>query len=113
MGWSEDEEVVRCLRPVILCLLPLTRRTLLKLAPSYPRSTLRSILRTWSPHSTLSSNFDCLAYLSYLTFLQRLASASKAASRDTQLNRKGKKGRVVMERKEIRKAKRVKELYCL
>jgi hypothetical protein len=88
------------------------------LAPSsaYPRSTLRSLLKAWSPSgsATLSSNFDALAFVAYLTFLQRLAKESRAIAEDGMVKGKGKKARrVVIGKKEIRRAKRVRvEVGC-
>lgn len=76
---------------------------------AYPRSTLRTILKTWSPSdsATLSKEFDAVAFVAYLTFLQRLAKEARkvAEEGDATGNRKSKK--VIIGKKELRKAKKV------
>lgn len=84
---------------------------------AYPRSTLRSLLKAWSPEgsATLSRDFDALAYVAYLTFLQRLAKESRIVAegeagvvrRKTGAIKKAKK--LVLGKKEIRKAKKVSD----
>ena len=75
---------------------------------AYPRSTLRAILKTWSPSgsATLSKQFDAVAFVAYLSFLQRLAKEARKLAEDENgtANRKGK---IVIGKKEMRKAKKV------
>ncbi|ORY88652.1 hypothetical protein BCR35DRAFT_350886 [Leucosporidium creatinivorum] len=82
---------------------------------AYPRSTLRSLLKAWSPDgsATLSRDFDALAYIAYLTFLQRLAKESRAVAegeagvaRRTKTGAAKKVKRIMLGKKEIRKAKK-------
>jgi hypothetical protein len=88
---------------------------------AYPRSTLRSLLKAWSPEgsATLSRDFDALAYVAYLTFLQRLAKESRiVADREMGVTRRKtgaikKTKKLVLGKKEIRKAKKVRPTRCL
>ncbi|GAA6041195.1 hypothetical protein JCM8097_008337 [Rhodosporidiobolus ruineniae] len=68
------------------------------MAPSapYPRSTLRTILRTHAPaaSSKLSPSLDSLAYIAFLAHLKRLARETRAAAlEEGALRGKGGKGR--------------------
>ncbi|GAA6041191.1 hypothetical protein JCM8097_008335 [Rhodosporidiobolus ruineniae] len=63
----------------------------------YPRSTLRTILRTHVPakNPQLSPSLDSLAYIAFLAHLKRLARETRAvAAEDGALRGKGGKGRV-------------------
>lgn len=82
------------------------------MAPPYPRSTLRTLLKTRSPNASasLSKSFDIVAFVAYLAFLQRLARATEGTQVHAAGVRSGgvskAKGKRVG-RREVRKAKRV------
>ncbi|GAA6041669.1 hypothetical protein JCM8097_003073 [Rhodosporidiobolus ruineniae] len=74
----------------------------------YPRSTLRTILRTHAPAATtrLSPSLDSLAYIAFLAHLKQLARDTRAvALEEGALRGKGGKGRVG--KAQVRKASKV------
>lgn len=78
----------------------------------YPRGTLRSLLTAHAPaSSTLSSSFDAAAFLSYRAFLLRLARETRARATEEQYGPRanvGKKGKVVVGKKVVRRANKVR-----